>query len=145
MISHRSNFLLGGIPQSDVLICTQSCALFFLHADASSVKILNKYAPLKKVIQCILQQFFFLGGGDFKHCYTMHLLYFCYSLYLAALHFNENVARPQSRIKEGEQQYCVSNPKDRKGEIVAKKIKADQSFSKLNATCKYIVNFFSLS
>lgn len=87
----------------------------------------------------------FFGGGDFKHCYTMHLLYFCYSLYLAALHFNENVARPQSRIKEGEQQYCVSNPKDRKGEIVAKKIKADQSFSKLNATCKYIVNFFSLS
>lgn len=50
-------------------------------------------------------------------------------LYLAALHFNENVARPQSRTKEGEQQYCVSYPKGRKGEGVAKEVKVDQTFN----------------
>lgn len=60
----------------------------------------------------------------------MHLLYFCHRLYLAAMHFNENVARPQSRTKEGEQQYCVSYPKGQKGEGVAKEVKVDQTFSK---------------
>lgn len=50
-------------------------------------------------------------------------------IYLAALHFNENVSRPQSRTREGEKQYSVSYPKGRHGEGVAKEVKVDQTFS----------------
>lgn len=44
-------------------------------------------------------------------------------LYLAALHFNENVARQQSRTKEGEQQYCASYPKPEKEKVLRRKLK----------------------
>jgi hypothetical protein len=53
-----------------------------------------------------------------------------YRIYLAALHFNENVTRPQRTTKEGEKQFSVSFPKGRGGEGVAKEVKVEQTFSK---------------
>lgn len=52
-----------------------------------------------------------------------------FRLFLAALHFNENSARQQSRTKEGDKQYVVSYPKGRGGEGVANEVKVDQTFS----------------
>lgn len=47
----------------------------------------------------------------------MHLLA---RTYLAALHYNENAARPQATTKEGEKRWAVKYPKARKEAVAAK-------------------------
>lgn len=49
-------------------------------------------------------------------------------LFLAALHFNENVNRGQAVTLDGSHQFRVSFPKGRKGEGVAKQIKTRQTY-----------------
>ncbi|XP_062591608.1 uncharacterized protein LOC134253115 isoform X1 [Saccostrea cucullata] len=61
-------------------------------------------------------------------------------IYLAALHFNENVSRPQSRTREGEKQYSVSYPKGRHGEGVAKEVKVDQTFNYISDLMDAVVD-----
>lgn len=49
-------------------------------------------------------------------------------LYLAALHFNENGARPQAVSQDGTPMFAISYPKSRKGEGVAKEVKVKQTY-----------------
>ncbi|KAJ8316584.1 hypothetical protein KUTeg_005860 [Tegillarca granosa] len=51
-------------------------------------------------------------------------------LYLAALHFNKNGARPQAVSQDGTPMFAISYPKSRKGEGVAKEVKVKQTYGK---------------
>jgi hypothetical protein len=49
---------------------------------------------------------------------------------LAAIHFNENAAKPQAVTREGRPQYKLAFPKQKKGEYTVKKVKAPSTFRK---------------
>ena len=49
-------------------------------------------------------------------------------LQLAALHFNENANREQSRTKEGEEQYDIVFPKYKKGGYIVKKVISNPTY-----------------
>ena len=50
-------------------------------------------------------------------------------LQLAALHFNENANREQSRTKEGEEQYDIVFPKYKKGGYIVKKVISNPTYA----------------
>lgn len=76
------------------------------------------------------------------HKICAHLLFICFffRLQLAALHFNENASRQQATNQQGEAIFCVSFPKGRKGEGVAKEVKVKQTFSKYSFVCCMVLN-----
>jgi hypothetical protein len=49
-------------------------------------------------------------------------------LYLAALHYNENVGRKQAMTKKGNIRYAVLHPKYKKGGHIVRKLKEDCSY-----------------
>ncbi|KAL3877441.1 hypothetical protein ACJMK2_035147 [Sinanodonta woodiana] len=73
-----------------------------------------------------------------QHFNNFNLSYFfLLLLYLATLHFNENVNRVQAVTLDGSHQYRVSFPKGRKGEGVAKEIKTRQTYNKREMYTSY--------
>ena len=49
---------------------------------------------------------------------------------IAALHFNENSARPSARTKEGDVQYKISFPKFKQGEYTVRKKSVEATYGK---------------
>ncbi|KAF1389887.1 hypothetical protein PFLUV_G00052190 [Perca fluviatilis] len=51
-------------------------------------------------------------------------------LYLAAMHYNENADREQATTSAGQPVFKVVFPKSRKGEVTARPVKTDPTYSK---------------
>ena len=62
-------------------------------------------------------------------CHFSLQLYFC-RLYLAAMHYNENADREQATTSAGQPVFKVVFPKSRKGEVTARPVKTDPTYSK---------------
>lgn len=69
-----------------------------------------------------------------------------FRLFLAALHFNQNAGREQAVTEEGELRWAVARPRGRRGEAVARVVKAPSSRGKFHVryTSKYFVCFFGV-
>ena len=64
-------------------------------------------------------------------CYLRALYLFLFKrLMIAALHFNENSARPSARTKEGDVQYKISFPKFKQGEYTVRKKSVEATYGK---------------
>lgn len=59
-------------------------------------------------------------------------IFFAFRLYLAALHYNENIGRPRATTTAGQPQFKVTFPKAKKGEYRAREVKTQATFSMYN-------------
>ncbi|KAF0023438.1 hypothetical protein F2P81_024068 [Scophthalmus maximus] len=64
------------------------------------------------------------------------------SLYLAALHFNENAGLPKARTSAGEPQYRMYFPKPMNGEVTAKPVKTAATFCYVDELMDLIFDVF---
>lgn len=105
--------------------------------------IINQFAPKmykfsyfgmqSRYVNCFdFYKHFLILSFFFQRKVGFNWLYVYCSLTLAALHYNENSEKVQAATREGNLQYSIVFPKQKKGEFTVKKVKTQSTYGKFN-------------